>query len=63
MPGGDFIRAIGDGISGLVGGSIAAIAAGIGTMIRALQVALPGPLLPIVAGGVIVLFAWWLLRR
>jgi len=63
MPGGDFVHGIADGISGLIGGSIAAIAAGIGTMVRALQAALPGPLFPLVVGGVIVLFVWWLLRK
>jgi hypothetical protein len=62
-PAGDLLHAIGEGISGLVGGSIAAIAAGIGTMVRALQQALPGPLLPIVIGGVIVLILVWLFRK
>lgn len=62
-PGGDLPRAIGDGISGLVGGSIAAIAAGIGVMVRQLQVWLPGPLFPLVVGGVAILFVWWLWRK
>jgi len=62
-PAGDLLHAIGEGISGLVGGSIAAIAAGIGTMVRALQAALPGPLFPIVFGGVIVLFLVWFFRK
>jgi hypothetical protein len=62
-PGGDLARAIGEGISGLVAGSIAAIGAGIATMVTALQAALPGPLFPIVIGGAIVLIAWWVLRR
>jgi hypothetical protein len=62
-PGGDLAKAIGEGISGLVAGSIAAISAGIGTMVGALQTVLPGPLFPIVVGGVIVLIAWWVLRR
>jgi hypothetical protein len=62
-PAGDLLHAIGEGISGLVGGSIAAIAAAIGTMVRALQSVLPGPLFPIVVGGVIVLFLVWLFRR
>jgi hypothetical protein len=60
---GDLLHAIGEGISGLVGGSIAAIGTAIGTMVRALQGALPGPLLPIVIGGVIVLGLVWLFRR
>jgi hypothetical protein len=62
-PAGDLLHAIGEGISGLVGGSIAAIAAAIGTMVRALQGVLPGPLFSIVLGGVIVLFLVWLFRR
>ena len=62
-PAGDLLHTIGEGISGLVGGSIAAIAAGIGAMVRALQGVLPGPLFPIVLGGVIVLFLVWLFRR
>jgi hypothetical protein len=62
-PAGDLLHAIGEGISGLVGGSIAAIAAGIAAMVRALQSVLPGPLFPIVVGGVIVLFLVWLFRR
>lgn len=60
---GDFARAIGEGISGLVGGSIAALGDGIATMIRQAQVWLPGPLFPIVVGGVAVLFVWWLIRK
>jgi hypothetical protein len=62
-PAGDLLHAIGEGISGLVGGSIAVIAAAIGTMVRALQGVLPGPLLPLVVGGVLVLFLVWLFRR
>ncbi len=62
-PAGDLLHAIGEGISGLVGGSIAAIAAAVGTMVHALQMALPGPLFPIVVGGLIVLFLVWLFRK
>jgi uncharacterized membrane protein YeaQ/YmgE (transglycosylase-associated protein family) len=60
---GDFARTIGEGISGLVGGSVAAIASAIGTIVRTLQTSLPGPLFPLVVGAVIVLFLWWLFRR
>lgn len=62
-PAGDLARSIGEGISGLVAGSISAIGAGVGSMVGALQTALPGPLFPIVVGGAIVLIAWWVLRR
>jgi hypothetical protein len=61
--GGDLVHSVGEGISGLVAGSIAAVVAGIGTMIRFLQAALPGPLFPIVVGGVVVLFLVWLFRK
>jgi hypothetical protein len=60
---GDFARSIGEGISGLVGGSIAAIGAGVATMVQQLQLWLPGPLFPIVLGCVAVLIVWWLLRK
>jgi hypothetical protein len=62
-PARDLLHAIGEGISGLVGGSIAAIAAGIGAMVRALQGMLPGPLFLILLGGLVVLFLVWLFRR
>ena len=60
---GDFARTIGQGISGLVGGSIAAIGGAIGAIIGQLQTWLPGPLFPIIVGGVVVLVVWWLLRK
>jgi hypothetical protein len=63
MDPGAFVRTIGNGVSGLVGGAVGAIGAGIATMVTALQAALPGPLFPIVVVGTIVLFVWWLLRK
>lgn len=63
MDPGAFVRSIGGGVAGLVGGAIGAIGDGIGTMIRALQGWLPGPLLPIVAIGLGGLFVWWLVRK
>ncbi|HEV2006040.1 MAG TPA: hypothetical protein VGQ85_05435 [Candidatus Limnocylindrales bacterium] len=62
-PAGDLLHTIGEGISGLVGDSIAVIAAAIGTIVRALQGVLPGPLFPLVVGGVIVLVLVWFFRR
>lgn len=54
---GDFVRAIGEGISGLVGGSIDALVVAFHTILGALQGALPGPLFPIAIIGAIVVLA------
>ncbi|HUG30236.1 MAG TPA: hypothetical protein VMQ65_06985 [Candidatus Limnocylindria bacterium] len=54
---GDFVRAIGEGVSGLVGGSIDALGIAFSTIVGALQTALPGPLLPIAIVGAIVVLA------
>lgn len=59
---GDFVRAIGEGISGLVGGSINALGNAFDTVVGTLQQMLPGPLFPIFIVGFIILLAW-LLRR
>ena len=60
---GDLARTIGDGISGLVRGSIDALVAAFSTVVGALQQALPGPLFPIAVVGVIVLVFWWLFKK
>ncbi len=62
-PAGDLIHTVGDGIAGLVAGAIGAIGTGVSTMVTALQTALPGPLFPIVVGGTVALFLWWLFRK
>jgi len=54
---GDFATAIGQGIAGLVGGSIDALASAFSSVWGALQQALPGPLLPIVIVAVIIVLA------
>lgn len=54
---GDFVRAIGEGISGLVGGSIDALVVAFNTVAGALQGMLPGPLFPIAIVGAIVVLA------
>lgn len=54
---GDFVRSIGEGISGLVGGSIDALGAAFTTVVGALQGVLPGPLFPIAIVGTIVVLA------
>ena len=60
---GDFIGAIGDGIAGLVGGSIDAISDGFDTIVGTLQAWLPGPLFPLVVGGTVLLVAWWFFKK
>ncbi len=60
---GDFVGAIADGIGGLVGGSVDAISNAFNTMVVTVQLWLPGPLLPLMIGGSIVLVAWWFLKR
>ena len=54
---GDFVRAIGEGVSGLVGGSIDALVVGFNTIVGSLQQMLPGPLFPIFVVGFIVVLA------
>jgi hypothetical protein len=60
---GDFVDAIGRGIGGLVGGSIEALGRAFDTVVGDLQGMLPGPLFPIVIGGIAVVFLWWLFRK
>lgn len=54
---GDFVRAIGEGVSGLVGGSIHALSVAFDTVVGTLQQMLPGPLFPIAIVGFIVVLA------
>jgi hypothetical protein len=60
---GDFVRTIGDGVSGLVVGSIHALSVALDTIVGTLQAWLPGALFPAVLIGSGVAVAWWLLRR
>jgi len=59
----DLVRTVGDGIGGLIGGSIDAISDGFDTIVGTLQAILPGPLFPIVVGGSAILVAWWFLKK
>jgi hypothetical protein len=54
---GDFVGAIGQNVSGLVGGSIDALSAAFNSVIGAWQAALPGPWFPISIIAVIVVLA------
>ena len=60
---GDFVDAIGRGVSGLVGGSIDAISDAFDTVVGTLQVMLPGPLFPITVVAVVGFVAWWLFKK
>jgi hypothetical protein len=60
---GDFVGSIGQGISGLVGGSINALSVAFDSVVGALQVMLPGPLFPIAVVAVIVITFWWLFKK
>lgn len=54
---GDFVRSIGEGISGLVGGSINALSTAFDTVVGSLQQMLRGPLFPIAIVGFIIVLA------
>jgi hypothetical protein len=60
---GGLVQSVGDGISGLVGGAIAAIMAALGGMIAALSAALPAGALPVLGIAALLVVAWLLLRR
>lgn len=59
----DFLRSIGDGISGLVGGALNVLSAAFDAAVAAGQAMLPGPLFAITVVGVIAFAAWWLFKR
>lgn len=56
-------RAVGDGISGLVGGAIQAIGAAFGGIVRALETALPAGALPVLGIVAVLAVGWLILRR
>jgi len=58
-----FARSIGDGISGLVGGSLQAIGAALDGMVSAVSAALPPGALPVIGVAAALVFAWALFRR
>ncbi len=63
MDPGGLVRTIGGGAAGLVLGAIGAIGDGIAAIIQAGERVLPGPLFPIVVGGVAIVAVWWLLKK
>lgn len=56
-------RAVGDGISGLVGGALHGIAAALSGIVDSLSAALPAGALPAIGLGLLLLVAWTLVRR
>jgi hypothetical protein len=61
---GDFIDAIGTGIGGFFSGALSVIGGIIGTVYDWLHVFLPGPILPVVLGGLgFAAVMWFLFKR
>jgi len=60
---GDLVRTVGDGVAGLVGGSIDAISDAFDTIVGSLQQLLPGPLFPITMVAIAVFVFWWLFKK
>jgi hypothetical protein len=58
-----FTRAIGDGISGLVGGSLHAIGSALDGMVSVLGAALPPGAQPVIGVVVALLFFWAVIKR
>lgn len=56
-------RSVGDGVSGLVGGSLQAIGSSVGGMLSALGAALPPGALPLIGVVVALLFVWAVIRK
>ena len=60
---GGLIRAIGNGVTSLVGGAWEALGAAANGLFDALQAALPGFWLPVVAVSVTIAVGWQLIKR
>ena len=60
---GDFVNAIGQGVSGLVGGSLHALSIAFDSVVAALSQVLPGFWLPLAAGVVLLAVFWWLFKK
>lgn len=60
---GDFTRGVADGVAGLLGGAVAALADAFWAIVGQLQIWLPGPLFPIVVGGSFVALLLWTFRK
>jgi hypothetical protein len=60
---GDLTRTVADGVGGLVGGAVGAIVDAFWTIVHTGQAALPGPLFPIVVGGLFLALVYWTIRK
>jgi hypothetical protein len=60
---GGLARAIGEGITGLVGGAFQAMGAAVNAIFAMLQGILPGLWLPVVAVAVVLTVGWKLIKR
>ena len=60
---GDFIDSIGRGIGGFVGDAVSVVVGIIGTIYDWLHIFLPGPILPVVLGGLVFAGEMWFLFK
>jgi hypothetical protein len=60
---GDLGRGVANGIGGLVGGAVGALGDAVGAIVHQGQSILPGPLFPIVVGGLFVALVAWTIRK
>jgi hypothetical protein len=58
-----FVRSIGDGITGLVGGALAAIGQALAGIVDSLSAALPAGALPVLGITLFIMILWWVIRR
>jgi hypothetical protein len=57
------LRSVGDGISGLIGGALAAIGNALEGILASLSTALPAGALPVLGIGAVLLLLWLILKR
>ncbi len=57
------LRSVGDGISGLVSGALAAIGSALQGMVDAVSSALPAGVLPVLGVGLALLVLWLIVKR
>lgn len=60
---GDLTHSVADGIAGLIGGAVAALGDAFDAIVATGQGILPGPLFPIVVGGLFLALLLWTFRK
>lgn len=60
---GDLTRTVANGVSGLIAGAVGALGDAFWAIVHTGQAALPGPLFPIVVGGLFLALLLWVLRK